>query len=182
MHRLCITLAALSLVFAPAALAESPLERGTRIAEETWGAVCGGETITPRWIDNGRDDWLAASSPNFRVLGDPSSYYDCAVLLNSRARLLDDQAWLCTALVHEWGHLAGHGHSPDTENVMYAWLTRVFSPCATPVAPVVTAPIIAPLPPRGAQPRQRGARKRSRAWRCKTLGRRKARKLRCGKR
>ena len=40
-----------------------------------------------------------------------------------------DPPWLCTLVVHEYGHLAGHGHSADPADVMYPLIDRVYVGC-----------------------------------------------------
>jgi hypothetical protein len=40
--------------------------------------------------------------------------------------------WLCTLVVHEYGHLAGHGHAADPGDVMHTTIERVAPECAAP--------------------------------------------------
>jgi hypothetical protein len=40
-----------------------------------------------------------------------------------------DPPWLCTLVVHEYGHLAGNGHSDDPADVMYPLIDRVYAGC-----------------------------------------------------
>jgi hypothetical protein len=61
--------------------------------------------------------------------GWPGDLSSCTIVLNRTAFTLrgTQPGWarelrreeICTALVHEWGHLAGQGHSADPQNVMY---------------------------------------------------------------
>lgn len=58
------------------------------------------------------------------VLGEA---YGCIILYNSR------RSWywgkFCTTAIHEWGHLAGRGHSSNPRSVMYYRFTHVDRRC-----------------------------------------------------
>lgn len=43
----------------------------------------------------------------------------------------DAPARRCTTIVHEWGHLTGHAHSTDPDNVMYPTQTRPYWRCTS---------------------------------------------------
>jgi hypothetical protein len=51
----------------------------------------------------------------------------CRIVLNSRRSW--DWARLCTTVVHEWGHLAGHGHSHADDSPMHASYVRPYPGC-----------------------------------------------------
>jgi hypothetical protein len=60
-----------------------------------------------------------------------------------------DWPWLCTLVVHEYGHLAGHGHADDPADIMHATIERVAPECDDPAPPPrsrATAPARAALP------------------------------------
>ena len=51
----------------------------------------------------------------------------CRVVLNSARSWNWDM--LCTTVVHEYGHLAGHGHSDDQASPMHATYARPYPGC-----------------------------------------------------
>lgn len=54
----------------------------------------------------------------------------CLIVLNS-AFVAGDPQWLvCEAVLHEWGHLMGRGHSPNPRSIMFYVLGRRHRPCA----------------------------------------------------
>jgi hypothetical protein len=100
------------------------------VARATWGSACENH-LAVRWADY--DDTLGAARGGGRVL---ARAHDCAI--DFSRRVLDDDAtrtwayawpWLCTLVVHEYGHLAGQGHSTDQNSVMYPSIDRVFWRC-----------------------------------------------------
>jgi len=64
----------------------------------------------------------------------PDRYYDCAMTF-SRGRI----SWrkFCSVMVHEYGHLAGQGHSPDPADIMFPRYVKPFGGCSgsNPVKP-----------------------------------------------
>lgn len=52
---------------------------------------------------------------------------DCSINYNIRHRWTRYE--LCFATVHEYGHLAGRGHSPNTHSVMYYKIEYGWGPC-----------------------------------------------------
>jgi hypothetical protein len=70
-----------------------------------------------------------------------------------------DWPWLCTLVVHEYGHLAGRGHVEDPNDVMHATIERVVPECAA--APEAGAAGRAA----GGKPRKRASRERQRLGR-----------------
>lgn len=98
------------------------VERAKVVADKAWGHPCA--TVRVEW-EHFRDDarlldpyaWGAALTlylPEWRTAS------NCFVLLNLHYA---PRRWrwsrLCTVMVHEYGHLAGHDHSKDPFNVMY---------------------------------------------------------------
>lgn len=122
------------------------------IAKAYWGGAdaCGG-AVDVQWTD------LALNTNAVSTWSNPTSAYDnprensdCHVSFN---RLLGfDWPRFCTVLVHEFGHLTGHDHSPDPNNVMTAIYNGPVDVCvaapdpnATPAA-TPAAPVAAPAP------------------------------------
>ena len=54
----------------------------------------------------------------------------------------------CTVFVHEFGHLTGHQHVQDQNNVMYPIYVQPISQCAN--TPDPTAAVAAPAPAKAA--------------------------------
>jgi Matrixin len=55
---------------------------------------------------------------------DSSNYLDCHVTFNTDPTRIRTTFWhYCAAVVHEYGHLAGHGHSTDRTSVMFPSLS-----------------------------------------------------------
>lgn len=88
--------------------------------------------------DVGRATFPQACSPVTLITGAPrnpahpdwvawSNLPECSLTLTERVDELDPVS-ACTIVVHEYGHLAGLGHSDDPASVMYA-PTRPFPPC-----------------------------------------------------
>lgn len=78
------------------------------LALAVWGpAPCGNPTVAyePRG-----DQTLVAVADIRR----------CRIVFNTKAVPRPDWEWACSTVVHEWGHLTGHNHSPDPYNVMNA--------------------------------------------------------------
>ena len=82
--------------------------------------------------------------------GDPDRYRNCHIVLHRDAAT--DWPKFCTIVVHEVGHLTGHAHVRDRENVMYPFYVGPRGPCTRPQpapAPDQTPPQApaAPAPP-----------------------------------
>jgi hypothetical protein len=115
------------------------------IAKAYWGGAdaCGG-AVDVQWTDlpadtNAVSTWSNPSS----AYDNPTENSDCHVSFN---RLLGfDWPRFCTVLVHEFGHLTGHAHSPDPNNVMTAIYNGPVAVCATAPDPTAT-PAAAPAP------------------------------------
>jgi hypothetical protein len=113
-----------------------------QVAVAYWGATpCGGK-VDVEWTDLASDTNAISSWTNpTSAYGNPSQNGDCLVRFN---RLLAfDWPRFCTVLVHEFGHLDGHDHSPDPNDVMAAIYSGPISACGSspvPAAGALTAP------------------------------------------
>ena len=48
----------------------------------------------------------------------------CSIYLNAEAYARMPRAMVCTLILHEYGHLAGHADSDDSSSVMYRFYVR----------------------------------------------------------
>jgi hypothetical protein len=137
------------LAAAPAAAADSPATRwpaggGTlRVAmslgAERWGfSPCAGK-VAVGWAalgnaTNARSWWANDVDP----FSAPSANVDCEIALSTQV----DWDWpkLCTVVIHEVGHLTGHDHVDDPDDLMNATYLRPAPECADTPAPVETGP------------------------------------------
>lgn len=134
----------LALVTAQAASADgytpdaAATQAAQRIAVAWWGTTpCGGNvTITWDTLTVGVNASSSWSNP-VSSYGAPDLNSDCVVTFNSAQSF--DWPMFCTVMVHEYGHLTGHQHSPDPNDVM----TPVYD---GPVAPCTSGPGSAPAP------------------------------------
>jgi hypothetical protein len=124
---------------APAAGAANPearfpvdgrvIELSRRLAVRHWRVdPCQGE-IELRWLAdaphvNATAAWKNAYSP----YGNPEANHTCRITLNHEAEFTAPK--LCSVIVHEYGHLAGHMHSDDPRDVMAPAFRHAFEPCA----------------------------------------------------
>jgi hypothetical protein len=94
------------------------LERATAVAQRVWEAPCG---------DHVRVRMAPLPGPTVGRAEWNHERTRCRVTLDAQHRW----SWraLCTAMVHEFGHLAGREHSPNPRSVMYPTLTRTFWRC-----------------------------------------------------
>jgi hypothetical protein len=95
-----------------------------------WGRLNPQYNATSSW-SNPVDDYAA-----------PDRNESCEIELNVRA----DWDWpkLCTVLVHEFGHLTGHRHADDPDDVMYYAYVQPIPECAQTPEPVQPAPVATP--------------------------------------
>ena len=118
------------------------------VAHTYWGdaAPCGGQ-VDIQWTDLTTDtNAISTWSNPTSAYDNPKQNSDCHIALN---RLLEfDWSRFCTVLVHEFGHLTGHAHSPDPNNVMTAIYNGPVDVCldAPAPAPAVTPATPAPKP------------------------------------
>jgi hypothetical protein len=75
--------------------------------------------------------------------GDPARYTNCHIVLHRDAG--SDWPKFCTIVVHEVGHLTGHGHVRDRASVMYPFYVGPRGPCTRPQP--ATAPSDTPQAP-----------------------------------
>jgi hypothetical protein len=156
-HRLLV--AALVLfavaVAAPRASADEPFAPAARwpaggtalhvaydLAVEHWGfSPCHGKVAVawaPMSADlNAQSSWTNELDP-YRQ---PSRNQDCDVTLSTRAEW--DWPKLCTVVIHELGHLAGHDHVDDPDDVMSLTYLRPAPECAATPEPAEVAPPLA---------------------------------------
>ena len=110
------------------------------IADQNWGYdPCGGN-VAITWSTaapsvNATATW---SNPT-DAYADPQQNSDCSVAFNDQQAY--DWPMLCTVFVHEFGHLTGHQHSTDQNDVMFPYYTQPIAVCAnTPNPQGVPAP------------------------------------------
>jgi hypothetical protein len=117
--------------------AGSTVRAAMSLAAEHWGASpCGGR-VALAWGSlgpalNAESTWANAVDPWTQ----PSRNTDCAITLSLETEW--DWPKLCTAVVHEVGHLAGHDHVDDPDDVMSPVYGRPDFACATTPEPVET--------------------------------------------
>ncbi len=129
------------------------------IAERRFGPACSGgisATWNPFEVDY-------AGSPGARAWA-RTFVEQCRIDFNlglwrdpSWRAAIYDPPWLCTLVVHEYGHLAGHGHSDDPADVMYPLIDRVYVGCKGATARAAL---------RGTRLRAKASRSRRRARDC----------------
>lgn len=99
--------------------------RSIQIANRHWGDPCGGRVSinhNPLPVDVlARASWDSGASNR-------PPYTDCSIDIAPVMRSASAPR-LCTAIVHEYGHLAGHGHSRNPRNLMYAYYAGVWPGC-----------------------------------------------------
>jgi hypothetical protein len=147
------------IVATPAAAKTAPaswMPQARQIADAHWGMDPCHADVAITWgvlpvDENARSTW----TNQFRDYGDPEHNTTCDVVFNSK----QDWDWpkLCTVFMHEFGHLAGHDHSEDPDDVMFAYYTGENAPECTKKA-VSPAGSRAPTAPR--RDRQSPAAKR----------------------
>jgi hypothetical protein len=121
----------------------------------SWGRLPADQNAVSSWVNQYRD------------YGDPEHNTLCEVTFNTR----QDWDWpkLCTVLAHEFGHLAGHEHSQDADDVMFPYYEGTNLPACERVSPAG-----APAPTAPRQDRRSPAAKqapRSKAYRAGTTRR-----------
>jgi matrixin len=133
-----------SVDFAPDS---APTRAATEIAKSFWGVTpCAGQ-VTIAWTSlTGQTNATAMWSNPFGVYAEPSQNFDCQISFNT------GMAWdwkrFCSVLVHEYGHLSGHEHSSDPNDVMAPYYSRPIAECvaAAPAQPVAMVSQIASAP------------------------------------
>ena len=137
----------------------SQLRADLAIAERRFGPTCpGGIVATWSPFEVGY-----AGSPGARAWA-RSFVEQCRIDFNAGLWLdptwraaIYDPPWLCTLVVHEYGHIAGNGHSDDPADVMYPLIDRVYAGCKGASARATL---------RGTRSRAKASRSRRRARDC----------------
>lgn len=98
-----------------------------QVARKTFPGAC-----EPVWIPAYHISWdgLPGQEPH-AAFADPYGYLTgrpCSIYFNERIHTYSVAA-VCTTVVHEYGHLAGLGHSGNDKSVMAAPWTRIFPGC-----------------------------------------------------
>ena len=137
--------AGLAVPGAEGAVSAGQLARMQRIAAAAWPAnACTGR-VQFDWTTDG---FLDALEPGAVAAADPAA---CQVVA-SRDRWAGWKAYLCTVLVHEYGHLAGREHVSNSRNVMYGgWLGNAIWPRCRRAFPPPTAHLVLRPRARGTQ-------------------------------
>jgi hypothetical protein len=102
-------------------LPRANVTRSRRIARKIYGNVCRGnvrirfQELPARQAGEAHYDYDPVQPLDTRRYG------SCVIIISTAARY--SPIIHCGILVHEWGHLAGHGHSRNPRSVMYPKLT-----------------------------------------------------------
>jgi hypothetical protein len=131
------------------------------LAVEHWGfSPCRGR-VTVAWsrLDpglNGQSSWANDLDPYLQ----PSRNTECDITLSTAQEW--DWPKLCSLVIHEMGHLAGHDHVDDPEDVMHPTYMRPERECVARPEPVEVPPpaaAVAAAPVPAARPRAQHAAK-----------------------
>jgi hypothetical protein len=125
------------------ALGSAAMQQAERLAVAHWGVpVCGG-VVDIKWTTldspiNATSSWLA-TDPN-APFADPANNTQCEIDLNIAQSF--DWPKFCTVVIHEFGHLTGHEHSPDPNDIMSPYYTQPAPECTDgSSAPDVAVPV-----------------------------------------
>ncbi|WP_445149437.1 matrixin family metalloprotease [Baekduia sp. Peel2402] len=141
----------------------STLRTALWMGSEHWGMTpCRGRVVMS-WdalgsATNAQSSWANDVDPYLQ----PSFNTDCEIALSLQV----DWDWqkLCTVVVHEVGHLTGHDHIDDMDDVMYATYVEPVAECLTTPAPLETgAPAPAPKKRAAAATKKKRAAAKKRA-------------------
>lgn len=89
------------------------LDRSQAIAERVWNQPCSGQVevvLAPLPLEHDAETLVNDATRPFT---------NCSIVLN--LMLMNRPAYLCTVLLHEYGHAAGVPHSDNPRSVMYPW-------------------------------------------------------------
>jgi matrixin len=102
---------------APRVASADAIGTAEAVAAAYWGtAACSGDVQIAWKVRPQRVNAVASWANRHSSYGDPEGNYGCRVEFNPRATW--SWAKFCTVLVHEFGHLTGHHHSPDPRDIM----------------------------------------------------------------
>ncbi len=137
MNRSASTLLAAIMLLVGAAPAEAAAAKFNRVREAQKIAQAAFPNACPV-VQIQRRDATAMENPGALAEAAPGV---CLVVFNLRFVKLIGWHEFCSAMAHEYGHIAGHGHHPDEANVMYAMPLTTFPACTRigPKPPRVTA-------------------------------------------
>jgi hypothetical protein len=121
------TAPAIGVPASPAAIGAASAVAATHWARQ----ACGG-TVAISWEHLGRGT-NAESRWSNPAGGDPSTYSNCAIAFSLDVRW--DWPKLCTVTEHELGHLTGHQHSADENDLMSPYYLAPSPECARTVMP-----------------------------------------------
>jgi hypothetical protein len=132
----------------------STLRAALAIGAEHWGMTpCRGR-VAVSWAALGSATNAQSSWANdLDDVAQPSFNEDCSIVLSIDVEW--DWPKLCTVMVHEVGHLDGHDHVDDADDVMYATYVTPVAECAAAPEPVETGAPPAATP--RATPKKRAA-------------------------
>jgi hypothetical protein len=148
-------------------VADPQVDGWLAVARATWGA----EPSCPQGVRLDRAErlggaalWAAAEMPGCHISLDPDYYPAPAAWAATPAGRAHWSEQMCNVVVHEWGHLLGHGHADDANDLMAPVVPLVVPGCrsaAQPAAaPPATARPAASRKPRKAQHSRRGSKRR----------------------
>lgn len=132
------------------AVGSAPMQAAQQIAHDYWSADPCGSQVAISWMQ--LSSTTNATSTWTNPIGQydaPSQNTSCAIAFNTTVSW--DWNKFCSVLVHEYGHLLGHPHSEDANDLMYAYYVKPLDQCAAsplnvPVAPPAsTDPAPAPV-------------------------------------
>ena len=89
-------------------------------AEVFWGGInCTSITFDFRHLADSR-----IAQATWSAYEGSDEYLDCRITFNTDPTKIKTTFWhYCAAVVHEFGHLSGHVHVSDKDNVMYKYLS-----------------------------------------------------------
>jgi hypothetical protein len=118
-----------------------------QIANGYWGYDPCGSQVAISWASldpsiNATSTWWNPTD----AYADPQENNNCQVQFNTNQAF--DWQMFCTVFVHEFGHLTGHPHINDQNNVMYPIYVQPIQQCAQ--TPDPTAQVAVPAAPKTA--------------------------------
>jgi hypothetical protein len=106
------------------------MTKATEVAERYWGGVpCHGQ-VAYSWVSSLPGDIESTAAWNGSPPGSGGDYganNSCAIVFSTAWPY--DWPRLCTAMTHEIGHLLGHPHASDPQDVMYPSYVAPIAAC-----------------------------------------------------